>query len=294
MELRVLKYYLTLCNVGSITAAADVLKITQPALSKQLMELEKEVGQKLFERGSRKITLTEAGEFLRKRAQEIVTLSERTLVDIPKANEDVTGELRIACSESRAIPLVVQAVNQLVQRHPGIRFHFYHGNSRDVLTNWMESGMVDYALFSVLPFIKQYSHLKLPVQDTWGLLFRSDSPLADKPFVEPDDIKALPLITGRSESFRSLISGWLGYDFHYLNIVGTSFLRSITEQMVADGLACSIVKEEQHVLPPELCFKPLFPEVKSNIYLVWENQHTDSKVKKLFLEELKAVASLHI
>lgn len=289
MEIRVLKYFLKLCETESITAAAQALNLTQPALSRQLGSLEEEVGEKLFVRGKKGITLTDAGYYLYKRATEIINLADKTLLEFPRDTQRLSGDLRIGAGESPSIAFTVQVIKKLLQEHPGIHVHFANAGSRDVQTAWLENGFIDFALLGVVPLTKRFSNIKLPLQDTWGLLLRKDDPLAAKPYIAPADIRPLPLLGGRSENFRSLMSGWLGYDFNRLNIIGTSFLMTSTEHLVREKIAYAIVKEgiANEGISSEICFRPFFPEIKSSVYLVWSSNRELSRLQETFLHEMK-------
>ena len=162
----------------------------------------------------------------------------------------------------------------------------------------MESGIIDFTLLSVVPLTRQYAHIKLPVQDTWGLLMRKDDPLSEKGFVEPTDMKDIPLVSGRSENFRSMMSGWLGFDFNQLHFFGTSFLMTSTEKLVAESVAYAIIREgiinDGITSPvcfrpfhPELSFRPFHPELKSNMFLAWSNGANMTAPQELFLNAMK-------
>lgn len=289
MEIRVLKYFLKLCETESITAAAQALSITQPALSRQLVSLEEEVGEKLFVRGKKGITLTDAGYYLYKHATEIINLADKTLLEFPRDSQGISGDLRIGAGESPTIAFTVKVIKKLLQEHPGIHVNFVNAGSRDIQTAWLENGFIDFALLGVVPLTKRYSNIKLPLQDTWGLLLRKDDPLAAKPYIAPADIRPLSLLAGRSENFRSLMSGWLGYDFNRLHIIGTSFLMTSTEHLIREKIAYAIVKEGimNEGITSELCFRPFFPEIKSSVYLVWSSTRELSRLQELFLGEMK-------
>jgi len=292
MEIRVLKYFLKLCETESITAAAQALNLTQPALSRQLGSLEEEVGEKLFIRGKKGITLTDAGYYLYKRATEIITLSDKTLQEFPRETQSISGDLHIGAGESPSIAFTVKVIKKLLQEHPGIHIHFANAGSRDIQTAWLENGFIDFALLGVVPLTRRFSNIKLPLQDTWGLLLRKDDPLATKPHITPSDIRSLPLLAGRSENFRSLMSGWLGYDFNRLHIIGTSFLMTSTEHLIREKIAYAIVKEGimNEGITSELCFRPFFPEIKSSVYLVWSSNRELSRLQELFLHEMRIIS----
>ena len=290
MELRVLKYFLALCETGSITAAARALNMTQPALSRQMQSLEEELGEKLFVREKKGILLTDAGLYFSKRAMDIVNLTERTVAEFPHQEEEISGSLRIGAGESPSIAHIVKIVKRLREKHPGIQVHFSNAGSRQVQMNWLESGIIDFAQMSVVPAAAQYANIKLPLQDTWGLLMRRDDPLAGKPHIRPEDLEGLPVTAGQSDNFRSLMSGWLGYDFNQLNRIGTSFLMTATESLVQEKVAYAIIREGimNEGIHSEVCFRPFCPELKTSLYLVWSGTRKLTQVQELFLKEMKA------
>ena len=289
MEIRVLKCFIKLCETESITAAAQALSLTQPALSRQLSSLEEEVGEKLFIRSKKGITLTDAGYYLYKRATEIVNLADKTLLEFPHDSSEIAGDLRIGAGESPSISFTIQCVKKLLQEHPGIQVHFTNAGSRDLQTTLLESGAIDFALLSVVPLTKRFANIKLPLHDRWGLILRKDDPLAVKSYIEPDDLRSLPLLAGRSENFRSLMTGWLGYDFNRLNMIGTSFLLAATEQLVREKIGYQIAKEGiiKDGSNSDVCFRPFYPEIKSSVYLVWSSNRELTKLQEIFLNEMK-------
>ena len=290
MELRELRYFLTLCETGSVTAAAGELKMTQPALSRQMRHLEEELGEPLFVREKKGIQLTEAGIYLSKRAADIVSLADRTAAEFPQEGKTISGSLRIGAGESPSILYTVRIVKRLREKYPGIQVDFSNAGSRDVQASWLESGLIDFALLSVVPLTARFANIKLPLQDTWGLLMRKDDPLAAKPCVTAGDLRGLPLLAGRSENFRSLMSGWLGYDFRQLNLIGTSFLMTSTEALVSEKVACAIIREGimNEGIRSEVCFRPFFPAIHSNLYLVWPSGRKLTRIQELFLKEIRS------
>lgn len=167
MELRVLRYFIEVAREQNITAAAEKLYVTQSTLSKQLMDLEKELGKKLLVRGKRKTTLTEDGMFLFRRAQEIVDLADKTEFSLKGTNEAITGDISIGCGETEGIQIIIDAMKQLNEQHPDIRFHLYSGNDEDV-SERLDNGLVDFGLFVGNTNLDKYDYLKLPINDVWG------------------------------------------------------------------------------------------------------------------------------
>lgn len=193
MELRVLRYFLAVAREQSITAAAETLHITQPTLSKQLRELEEELGKKLFTRGNRKITLTEEGMFLRKRAQEIVELADKAEADFAAGVGSVSGDIFIGSGETGAVRYLGRTLYKMRSRYPGIRFHLFSGNGEDV-SDRLDKGLIDFALFVGMTDLKKYDYLKLPYSHRWGLILRRDDPLAAHEAVTPEMLMNVPIL----------------------------------------------------------------------------------------------------
>ena len=178
MDIRVLQYFLAVAREESITKAAETLRMTQPPLSRQLKDLEEELGKQLLIRGSKKITLTEDGMLLRKRAEELVDLMEKTKSELASSNENINGEIYIGCGETEAISFLAQAARNLQANHPLIHYHIYSGDAERVMER-LDKGLIDFGLFVSHADINKYDSIKLPMKDTWGVLMRKDSPLAE-------------------------------------------------------------------------------------------------------------------
>ena len=186
MELRELRYFLAVAREQNITKAAEALYISQPSLSKQMQNLENEIGRPLFARGSRKVTLTEAGVLLKKRAEQLLELYEKTEQELAAPEETVCGEVRIGGGESYAVQTVMRAAKQVQARYPHVTFRFFSGDADDV-TEKLERGLIDFGIVVDLADIAQYNALRLPLADRWGVLMRRDSPLAEKAAIAPAD-----------------------------------------------------------------------------------------------------------
>ena len=208
MELRVLQYFLAIAREETILGAAERLHMTQPTLSRQMKELEEELGKQLFIRGNRKITLTDDGMLLRQRAEEIVTLVEKTESDIMLSDASLSGDIYIGAGETDGMRLIAKVMHKCCEVYPNIKFHIFSGNSQDVADK-IEKGLLDFGIFVEPADISKYDFIKLPSCDTWGLLMRKDSPLANKESILPDDIKDLPLICSDQVMFQNEISGWM-------------------------------------------------------------------------------------
>jgi DNA-binding transcriptional LysR family regulator len=294
MELRVLRYFLAVAREESITGAAQSLHVTQPTLSKQLMDLEEELGRKLFLRGSRKITLTEDGMFFRKRAQEIVDLAEKTQAEFSALAEVESGDVYIGGGETRAMGLIARTVRRLHDTCPGIRYHLYSGNGEDVAER-LDKGLLDFGLFVGLIDFKKYDYLKLPMQDTWGLVMRQDDPLAHLDAIRPEDLAGVSILCSRQALIQNELSGWLGYDFGKLNIIATYNLIYNASLMVREGLGCALcIDGLLDVFGTQgLCFRPFEPRVTADLVIAWKKYQVFSRAAETFLNALQEDLAAH-
>ena len=288
MEFRVLRYFLATAREETISGAARYLHLSQPSLSRQLMELEQELGKKLFIRGNRKITLTEDGELLRKRAAEIITLAEKTEKELQDTHEMIAGDIYIGGGETQAMRFIARAAKLLQKDYPRICYHLYSGNADDV-TERLDKGLLDFGLL-IEPFSKnKYDHIKLPFTDVWGVLMRKDSPLSKKEFIRPEDLWELPLITSRQSMTMYELPDWIKRSTEELNIVGTYNLIYNASIMVEEnvGYALCIDKLINTSKNSKLCFRPLIPPQKFGIYIVWKKYQVFSKAADKFMETIK-------
>lgn len=289
MELRVLRYFLAVAREESISAAAASLHLTQPTLSRQLMDLEAELGKTLFVRGNRKVTLTQDGVFLRKRAHEILDLVERTQSAFRHSEEALSGDVYVGGGESDAMRLVARAAGALQAAHPQVHFHLYSGNADDVGER-LEKGLLDFGILIGTADLTKYDYLQLPCYDTWGVLMRRDSPLAEKAGIRPEDLWGRPLIVSRQAMIKSNLSNWLRQDFGALNIVSTYNLLFNASLMVEEGLGYALALDRLINTGGDspLCFRPLEPVLHSELYVVWKKYQVFSKAAEAFLSLLRA------
>lgn len=290
MELRVLRYFLAVAREETISGAAEVLHVTQPTLSRQLMELEEKLGKTLFLRGKRRISLTEEGMFLRKRAQEIIELVEKTESAFNATEKDISGEVWIGGGETDAMRLIARAACALQARHPHISWHLFSGNAEDVAER-LDRGLVDFGIFVEPADLSRYDFIKLPVTDIWGVLMRRDSPLAEKQTIRPEELRGLPLICSRQPMVRNEISGWLGTDYEKLNIVTTYNLLYNASLMVEEGMGYALCLDKIIRTSEEglLCFRPLEPRLEVGLDIVWKRNQIFSRAAAKFLEHLQRI-----
>ena len=292
MEIRVLRYFLAIAREGSITNAASFLHVTQPTLSRQIRDLEKELGQKLFTRGSHNMTLTAEGMILRKRAEEIISMVDKTEAEFNSMENVVAGDIYIGGGETEAIRLVAEIAHDLRVDYPDVHYHLYSGNSEDV-TERLDKGLLDFGILIQPADISKYDYINIPAKDTWGVLMRRDSPLAEKEVIHKEDLLSVPLICS-----RQAISGnrrgnefaqWFGEDFDKLDIVTTFNLVYNAAIMVEAriGYAITIDKIANTTESSRLCFRPLEPRLDSGLNVIWKKYQVFSPAAELFLEKLR-------
>lgn len=292
MELRVLEYFLAVAREQSISAAALSLHLTQPTLSRQLRELEEELGKPLMIRGPRKITLTEEGMQLRKRAEEILDLVSRTEKEIMQNDEAVSGDLYIGTGETDGVRQIAQTVKQLQERYPGIRFHVVSGDAVDVCER-LDRGLVDFGILLGDMDKTKYDYMKLPMKDTWGVLMRRDCPLAQKETLSPSDLWEVPLILSRQVENKTELYRWLQKQPEELRCVATYNLIYNASLMVEEGMGYAFTLDKLvNTAGTNLCFRPLMPKLELGMYLVWKKSQRFSKAAELFLESLRGRLTL--
>ncbi|MCI5929524.1 MAG: LysR family transcriptional regulator [Pseudoflavonifractor capillosus] len=288
MELRVLQYFLAVAREQNISAAAQSLHLTQPTLSRQLMELEKELGKQLMVRGSRKITLTEDGMRLRRRAEEILELVDRTEKEVMQSDDTVSGDIYIGTGETDGVRQIVKAANQLQGSHPGIRFHIVSGDAMDVCER-LDKGLLDFGILLGDMDKTRYSCMELPMKDTWGVLMRRDSPLAQRETVSPRDLWDKPLILSRQVDNKSGLYRWLRKEPSELHTVATYNLIYNASLMVDEGMGYAFTLDKLvNTTGSNLCFRPMKPKMELGMYLVWKKSQLFSRAAELFLEKLQA------
>ena len=290
MELRELRYFLAVAREKNITKAADALYISQPSLSKQMQNLEKEIGSPLFVRGSRSVALTETGMLLKKRAEELLELYEKTEAELAAPAETVCGEVRIGGGESYALQTVMQAAKAVQDNYPHVTFRFFSGDADDV-TEKLDRGLIDFGVMVDLADTSQYNALRLPLADRWGVLMRRDSPLAEKESISPSDLTGQPVLASRQMlEKKGMINEWMRR-IGKMDVRATFNLVYNASIMVQEGVGYAITLEKLINTTGEsaLCFRPLQPEVRTNLDLVWKKHAVFSKPSLCFLEAFRAL-----
>ena len=287
MELRVLQYFLAVAREQNISAAAQSLYLTQPTLSRQLRELEEALGKQLMIRGNRKITLTEEGMLLRKRAEEILELADRTEKEIMQSADTVSGDIYIGTGETDGVRQIARTAHQLQQSYPGIHFHIVSGDAVDVCER-LDKGLLDFGVLLGEMDKAKYHYLELPMKDTWGVLMRRDSPLAGQDAVSPRDLWDKPLILSRQVDNKSGLYRWLRKEPAELHTVATYNLIYNASLMVDEGMGYAFTLDKLvNTTGSHLCFRPLQPRLELGMYLVWKKSQIFSKAAELFLERLQ-------
>lgn len=288
MELRVLRYFLTIAREGNITNAANALHVTQPTLSRQIHDLEEELGQQLFVRGSHSVTLTPEGMLLRKRAEEILDLVQKTEQEFAQTEEAVSGEVYIGAGETVGVHYLTRAARQLQESYPDIRIHISSGDATDVRED-LDKGLIDFGLLFAPVDLSRYNVIHLAYQDTWGVLMRRDSPLAQKAALRLSDLKGQPLIVSRQMYKTSRLQEWFGEPAGQLQVVGTYNLVYNGSLMVEDGMGYAICLDGIINVTGDspLCFCPLEPRRQADMYIVWKKYQIFSPAAERFLNVLR-------
>lgn len=287
MEIRVLNYFVEMANKKSLTKAAKKLHVTQPTLSKQLKDLENELGQKLFTRSNYSINLTPEGEILYKRAVDILNIVSKTEAEFQTMNDYAGGDLHIGCVKSFGIKIVAKIIKNLTLKYPNIKFHLYSGNYQTV-TEKLNNGLLDFAITVQNTDTSIFNSINLPYKDTWGILMRKDSYLANRASIKLEDLPKLPLIISR-QGFSDEIPNELRNMQSTMNIVGTYDLIYNASIFVKEGLGYAFCFDKlvDTGLESGLVFKEISPTISSPMKIIWLGDQVLSKTSELFLDELK-------
>lgn len=284
MELRTLRYFLALAQEGTVSNAAKALHVTQPTLSRQLADLEKSFGKRLFERGAKRIVLTDDGVRLREYAESIVELADKAEAELAQPARAVSGDVYIGCGESDAMRIILRGAKRARDMYPDIRFHLFSGTTVDLMDRFND-GLFDFMVEFERIERPDCLSCALPAQDTWGVLMRADSPLAALDAVRPDDLAGQPLICGRQAIKAGVMQAWAGEAFERWDVAATYNLVYNAALMVEEGMG-SAVCYDRLVRPPEdgsLVFRPLEPALRSEMGVIWKKHRRLSKAAEAFL-----------
>ncbi|WP_033169180.1 LysR family transcriptional regulator [Selenomonas sp. ND2010] len=290
MELRVLKYFLTVAQEESFSRAAEKLHLSQPTLSRQLKDLEDEFGKQLLVREPRRILLTEDGQLLRRRAEEILSLVDKTTGELLR-NEEISGDIRIGAGESIHFGLLMNVAQKLRQKYPGLRFHIVSGDGSTTMTR-LDRGLIDFAFVYGKLDPAKYQELPLPVRDRWVLLLRADDELAQQDVIRAEDLWQRPLLFSRQTLSASThgdeLLDWLQKPLAELTIAGSYTLVYNASLMVKEGLGYAISFDELiNTTGTNLCTRPLEPAIFAEPSIAWKKNAVFSKASQAFLAALQ-------
>ena len=283
MELRTLKYFVAVAREESITRAAEKIPITQPALSRAIQILEDELGKKFFTREKYSVKLTTDGlEFLRD-AQELLSLAHKIETKF-KNPDSIYGDVYIGCAESYAMKYFARAAKNVQKNYPDVHFNLYSGNIEDICSR-LDNGLLDFYLTLQSVDVSKYESLTLPEFDVWGIILRRDDPLAAKNFFTLEDLQSLPLILSR-EALREEYPKLFGNSIEKFNVVATYNLIFNAAIMAREGVGYPI-SIDKLINDAELCFRPLAPELKSELKFIWRRERLLTPQAKILLDEMK-------
>lgn len=292
MELRVLRYFLAVAREGSVTGAANFLHVTQPTLSRQLKELEEELGTKLFIRHSHSVSLTPDGMRLRKRAEEVVDMIEKTEAEFAVKEENIGGDIHIGGGETRVMRLLAGIIHEIRKEYPNIHIHLHSGNSEDV-TERLDKGLLDFGVLIQPADLSKYDYVNLPEKDVWGVIMRKDSPLAARQVIGRRDLLGEPLLLSRQAirrtSVRNEFIEWFKDDFEKLDVVGTFNLVYNASILAENGIGhvVTIGGLADTSENSELCFRLLDPRLETALNIVWKKFQVFSLAAEVFLQKIQ-------
>ncbi|MDY4670116.1 MAG: LysR family transcriptional regulator [Oliverpabstia sp.] len=289
MELRILRYFLMVAKEQSFTKAAEQLHITQPTLSRQLAAFEEELGIVLFVRKGKNITLTDEGILLKRRALEILNLEERTLEELRGTEEVIEGTVTVGCGEFAAVEILAKICKQYKEKYPLVQIAL-HTATADTIYEMMNKGLVDIGVFMEPIDTEGLDYIRMKESDHWVVGMRPDDPLAEKEFIEKEDILEKPLILPERIGVQSELANWFGKDFSRLQIAFTSNLGTNAGVMAVNdlGYPVSIEGAAKYWKESILVQRRLFPEISANTVIAWRRDIPYSQAVKRFIEEINA------
>lgn len=292
MDVRVLRYFLAVAREGSMTGAANFLHVTQPTLSRQIKELEEELRTKLFVRHSHNVTLTSDGMRLRKRAEEVVDMIEKTEAEFATKEETIGGDIYIGGGETRVMRHLAEIIREIRKEYQDIHFHFYSGNSEDV-TERLDKGLLDFGILIQPADLSKYDYVNLPDKDVWGVLTRKDNSLAAKQTITRQDLLGQPLLLSRQAIRRTAAKNefidWFKADFEKMNVVATFNLVYNAAIMAEGGIGhvITIGGLADTSEASKLCFRLLEPQLETGLNIVWKKYQVFSPAAEVFLQKIQ-------
>lgn len=289
MELRVLEYYLMVAREENITKAAKLLHITQPTLSRQLMQLEEELGVRLFEREKHRISLTDDGLLLKRRAQELVDLADKTKKEFCREEGELTGEIVIGSGETQSVRFLGKLAAEFHKRYPLVTFHL-HSATADEIKDRIENGLVDIGLLTEPVDVEKYGFIRISRKEQWGVMVSRDSPLAGKEGVTREELEEVPLFISRREKVRRELANWFGDRFDRLTILGTYNLL-YNAVLMTENFGGAVLCFQHGNCYESSVFVPLSPPLQTGSVVVWKKNHVSSPATSKFIQYLRSEVS---
>lgn len=284
MELRALQYFLVVAREENITKAAALLHVTQPTLSRQMMQLEEELGVQLFTRSSHSIVLTEQGMLLRRRARELVSLADKTKQELAQ-QQVLSGEVAIGSGEYRSSVLLAQILARFHEQHPQVRYEVYRGNSDDIKER-IERGLLDIGFLLEPVDVSRYEFVRVPIREEWGVLVSKTSDLAEKAVVTPQDLADKPLLFARRDLVKRELMNWFGAYAEDLNLIACGNLSFNLSMLVQQGMGAHL-SLQKNCTYDGVCFRPLSPKLEGNVVLAWKKNQAMSPAAQGLIEAAK-------
>ena len=293
MELRVLKYFLVIATEGNMTRASELLHITQPTLSRQIMQLEEELGTSLFIRGKRKMVLTEDGLLLKRRAEDIIGLVDKTELEIGSQHREIDGDIAIGCGLTEATNTLIEYIDGFKKLYPQVTFQLRNGNT-DFILQHIDNGLIDIGIVLEPVELEKLDYIRLKKEERWGLLVRKDSPLAKKGAITIDDLIDIPLINTSRVETQNYFKQWAKDNFSKLQITATSDLTASSNMLVKRNLGNAIIIEGamSSINTDELCFKPFYPDLITHSLIVWKKNQSFNLTVSKFIQYLNKTQKL--
>ncbi len=281
MELRVLNYFLAVAREENFTRAAQMLHVTQPTLSRQIAQLEEELGVELFTRSNHNIILTEDGMILKRRAQEMLALVEKTRQDLMHRDEELAGKIAIGSGEFKATRVLSQVIAAFSEKHPLVQYEIYSGNAGNI-RDYIERGFLEMGLMAEPIDIRKYDFIPMPVKEKWGAWVREDSALSKKEWIQPEDLAGERLIVAAGDFMKSNIGKWLGDYKDQAKIIAEGNLL-YNEMMLAESGLGVVLGIELNYMHEALRFVPLYPTLETSTVLAWKKEQVFTSATSAFI-----------
>lgn len=288
MDTRVLKYFLTVAREENITKAAEILHITQPTLSRQLLKLEEDLGTQLFIRGKKGIALTNEGMLFRRRASEIAELADKAERELSENELLIDGEITIGCGESESVKIIPKLFMSFKEKYPNVGLDLYTGNA-DQIKQRIDNGLTDIGILLEPVEIEKYNFIRLNVYEKWVVVMRADDAVTEKEFLTIEDLCNLPLIIPKRQSVRNEVESWFRGHMDKLNIVASSNLSTNASILVEQGLGYALIIEGSMPFldKTRITYRPIYPERKTTSVLAWKKNQPFGLAATKFLEHIQ-------